>query len=103
LFLDLRLSLFLLPQCPQHTVGQDQSLDVRVRGDLSDHGRWHVQAPFNSGSALGHGVVSDEEIRFLRQSHKTFTIAVGISAEDDHLVICFYAPRQRREIGAVIT
>jgi hypothetical protein len=42
---------------------QYQLLDVGIRGDGSDDGRRHMEAPFQTGRVSRSGVMSDEYVR----------------------------------------
>ena len=75
---------------------QHQALDVRVRGDLSDHGGRHVQAPLDSSGSFRNGIVGDEHIGVRRQLDRTFALTGGVAAKRDDLPAGLYAPRKRR-------
>src|SRR5215471_5476301 len=59
---DLGSRLILLAERPQHPMRQDEALHVSAGGDLADHGRGHVEVSLDSGRALRHGVVRDEQV-----------------------------------------
>jgi hypothetical protein len=74
-------------------MGQNQVLDARFFGDLSDHRRRHVQVPLNSCGTFWYGIVSNEQIGIRRQLPKSFTLTIRIPAEHDSLGARFNPPR----------
>ena len=54
-----------------------------------------MEAPFDSGSALRYGVMSDEQICVQRELCQSVSFAVRISTENDSLAAHFHPPCQR--------
>ena len=73
---------------------QDQLFDVGIRGDGSDDGRGHMEAPFQSGGVLGYGVMSDEYVRIGCQLYQAFSVSVCVSTENDSLAAYLDSPCQ---------
>jgi len=76
-------------------MGQYQLADMSVGSDGSDDRRGHVEAPFESGSTFGDGVVGDEQVGVHGELGQARTFSVGIAAEDDALAGDIDSPCQR--------
>src|SRR6516165_154763 len=54
-----------------------------------------MEAPFHSGSALGYGIMGDEQICIQRELRQSVSLAVCISTKNNALAAHFHSPCQR--------
>ena len=77
-----------------HTVGKDQSFDLRRGSDLTNDGGWHVQGAGNLAAIFRDSMMRDEYVCLLCQTRQRLIVIVHIATKYQAMTIDIDPPGQ---------